>query len=79
MPLRQLVLSSHARFAQSCSRYNATARALNSLGFQHFDWEHEYEHDEESHSHYLVPTIDVEDLAGYCRGSIAGEEDSGGA
>ena len=33
----------------------------------------------ESHSHYLIPAIDIDDLAGYCRGSIAGKKDSGGA
>src|SRR5437762_2483465 len=29
------------------------------------------------HSHYLVPAIDIDDLAGYCRGSIAGKKHSG--
>src|SRR5436305_13618886 len=31
------------------------------------------------HSHYLIPAIDIDVLAGYCRSSIAGKKDSGGA
>ena len=32
-----------------------------------------------SHSHYLITAIDIDDLAGYRRGSITGEKTSGGA
>jgi hypothetical protein len=31
------------------------------------------------HSHYLISAIDIDDLAGYCRGSIASQKNSGSA
>jgi hypothetical protein len=76
---RPLVSSSRARFAQSYVIMKVGCDRPGALPHDSITSKSKREEDSRLHSHYLIPAIDIDHLAGYCRGSIAGKKDSGGA